>query len=215
MKFALIFFVSLLVGIALLFNACGGTRSFEGDPYIVSTVEKINAHFAKNTDSASEKSLKSVGLSFDGNVLVYTMRVELDKFTDEEKAEFSKVLEWVKNVPTLIYDGWMVTGNRNEEDVATPEFFLKMYENGMEVLVVIKDEKGKVFAKFEMEKETLKTMADYCMKSREMEESSKIFHAPIDIDMFTDLRDKHIYRSGSVINVTWMLDNLAYGGDER
>lgn len=214
MKFALFFFVYLLVGIVLLFNACGGTRSFEGDPYIVSTVKKINAHFAKNTDSASEKSLKSVGLSFDGNILVYTMRVELDKFTDEEKAEFSKVLEWVKNVPTLIYDGWMVTGNRNEEDVATPEFFLKMYEQGMDVLVIIKDEKGKVFAKFQMEKETLKVMADYCIKSREMEESSKIFHASIDIDMFMDPRDKHIYRSGSVIDITWMLDNLAYGGNE-
>lgn len=215
MKFSKNISMILLVAFAIVFNACGGTHNSERDPYIVSVVEKINDFFAKKKAEASEDPLIPDALTFDGNRLVYSLLARSNKLTEEEKKGLPELLQWMKNVPTLAYDGWMITGNRNKENVVTPEFFTKMYQKGMDVLVVIKDERGNVLAKQLLGNEGLKLMADYCQQSKEMEEHEKISRAPIDVDMFTDPRDKKVYRVGSIIDITWMLDNLAYGGDGR
>lgn len=215
MKFSKNISMILLVAFAIVFNACGGTHNSERDPYIVSVVEKINEFFAKQKSAALEEPLIPDALTFEGNRLVYSVLAKSDKLTEEQKKASQNVLQLMVDIPSLAYSAWMTTEDRDKEDVVTPEFFTKMYQKGMDVLIVIKDEKGKVYAKKLLGKESLKMMADYSQQRKEMKENEKIFRAAIEVEMFTDSRDKNVYRIGNIIDVSWMLDDLAYGGEDR
>lgn len=214
-------FIALLSGAALSFFACGGSHGGDGgDPYLSSVIEKTNAKFAQLNEKAGVEQPR-LNLSLEGNRLVYSVQVNKDEIPEDE---LKQELTMAEKFPGWIILAWKQIANEGEKtEVMNDDFFAKLKEKNLSIICQYKNKSGKVLGEVPLtfDLQTLEKTEMTQKKNREeseainnrWEEERKIREAEIVPGTFTDPRDNHTYRTGTIIDKTWIADDLTYGSE--
>ena len=209
----------LYVGLAAMIVACGGTRSGSGniDSSLVSVVEKINAELSKDNGKPNQESVAS--LLFEDGKLIYAFQSNKD---DIPANEVKMGLDFIEQSPSWVFLSWKQIANVDGE-VVTDEFFAKLKEKNVAVFCRFLDKKGNVLGEVELNLDLELLAKTEAVQKRNREEREaiekrwaeerRVREAPIEKGIFTDPRENHIYRTGKILEQTWIADDLVLGTD--
>ena len=193
--------------------ACGGVGKAEKDPFLASAVEKINARNAAKNTSDTLSRYMSVHMAFEERGLVLNAQFKVDDVPDEVLLGAMMLVEITRSSPESVLG---VRGEDGQEyAVNALDVLEKLHENNVDFIVCVKEMNGDILTEAVLKsskyKEIRKKMEEREEARRKSEEESKIFFADIEKGTFEDPRDHHVYRTGTIIGETWIVDDLVYG----
>lgn len=206
---------AMISAFALTLLACGGVGKAEKDPFLASSVEKINAMFAdmKGTNPVSQNM--GMHLAFEERGLVLTINVMSDEISDEELQGAMISVETLKVSPENVLG---VKGKDGQDyEVNALDVLEKLHKNDVDFIICAREKNGDVLAEAVLKaskyEEIKKKVQEREEARRKREEENKIFFADIEAGTFEDPRDHHIYRTGTIVGETWLADDLVYGAE--
>ena len=197
---------------ALVIAACGGSRNGESSQMdLASIVEKLNAQYAQISEGADNSSNPDFKFSIDGKRLILTIQLKknLEDFSDRERDMQSLVLKAVEKHPEAFFD-INASGENKEDGVSGNDVIANLCKNNVDVLAQLKDKKGTLIEELLLDGE--KMTAAMSAKAERDKQNAAIM-AEIEPGSFTDPRDGHVYKTGTVTDETWIAEDIVYGGE--
>lgn len=201
--------IPLVMAVVVLLAACGGSRNGNGGLTLDSVVKKLNAQYSEvPTD---DNKIESMSLVLDGKRMTFTVRYNQEG-TPVMASQFEEKLRPTNAIPSLPVEFFTIWRNNSQHEVDVPgrDVLTLLIENDVDIVIQEKDKKGTILAEAKLDTEKMK---ERIRNWEERERENEIILAKVEMGTFTDLRDGHAYKTGTVVGESWIAEDIVYGGE--
>ena len=202
------FKVILTLAILLPFWGCGGTHNEGSSKSLKSIVAKLKAQYSQISSDSDNPS--QMEITFDGKKLIVTAQYAQEG-APVFKNKFEEKMRPTNSIPSLPIEYFTIwKPDVQEIDVPGREVIALLIEQNVDILIQEKDKNGTLITEVLLDGEKMK---ERIKNWEERERTNEIILAKIETGTYTDPRNNHVYRTGTIIGETWIADDIVHEGE--